>query len=417
MAIINFIPASSFKGTIKYITRDAKLREGQKPAAYITGINCSSDPQEAIRDWQMTKLAYKKTDGRSAIHLVQSFPAGEVTAEEAHKLAIEYVKKCPKFDGFEIIIATHTDQKNGNTHNHIAWNSVNAETGKKWHLDPEELAELKEINNQICIEHGLSVPEKGKTIKKETRDEPVANNRKAYAILEAADNEKLESYIKEIGVKVMEAAENAISKEDFIRILKAQGVGVTWTDDRKYITFADLKRKAKKETKYKVRNKRLSQYYNISFEKGDLENGFKANATRIAEEERARKQLDSRINGSLGTVQSGKQQPATGIAGKGAGSQQFAAGKQQSDGQVSGSLQKNRELSKLGLGAGEITANQAERKRGLRDEQKADAAAKELAAAERAEQKRLREQQKAAGKAEKGAGRQGKQPAKPYRGR
>ena len=384
MAIINFIPASSFRATIKYITRDAKLRDGQKPAAAITGINCSSDPQEAIRDWQMTKLAYKKTDGRSVIHVIQSFPAGEVTPEQAHKIGTEYIKKCPKFYGFEILVATHTDQQNGNTHNHFAVNSVNLETGKKWHLDPEELAELKEINNQICLAHGLSVPEKGKTIKKEIRDNPIANNRKAYEILGAADNNKLESYIQDIGEKVIDVIKVATSREDFIRRLQAKGVGVNWNDSRKYITFSDLKRQAQKAKKYKIRNKKLSQYYNINLEKEHLENGFKKQARQLGAEQTAANQLNRAADGS-------KQQPATGIAGNAAGSQQLKTG-------VSGSLQEDRNLEQLGLAAQRSAATQAERQRRLREQQAAAGKAREIETAKRAEEQRPAEQRAVAEK-------------------
>lgn len=387
MAILKFIAAGSFKGTIKYVTRDAKLRDDQQPAAAITGINCSSEPQQAIRDWQMTKLAYKKTDGRSAIHIVQSFPATEkVTAEEVHEIGIEYVEKCSKFDGFEVLIATHTDQQNGNLHNHIVLNSVNAETGKKWHLDPEELRELKEINNQICLEHGLSVPVKGQTINKKVRDNPVANNRKAYAILKAADQEKIESYIQDIGEKVIEVIKTATSREDFIEKLKAQGVGVTWSDNRKYITFEDLKRKKERAKKYKVRNKKLGQYYNLNLEKEQLENGFEKQIRKLSATARGRNELNNGLNNGLGAVQSGQQPVTATVTGQGLGKQQLKAG-------VSTSLQADTELEQLRFGAAESGAAQSERKRAERDNQaEADriANAEKLARAERkrAEQER-----------------------------
>ena len=388
MAIIKINNKHSFKRTLNYIGRDhATPNGGKQPAAYTSGILCSDDTQNAVQDFWLTQKTYNKTGGkRSAVEIIQSYPNGEkVTAEQVHQLGLELAEeigKLPYFSGYQMFLATHTDQRNGNMHNHLAINAVNLETGRKIQLPPEALPAIKDINDKINRAHGLSVPEKGRTTKGEERDTPTANKTNTYAVLEAAESDKADSYIRDIAVKVIDVASVATSRADFVARLERQGVGVAWTDNRKYITFSDLKRQAQKAKKYKVRNQKLNQYYNLNFEKEVLDNGFEVNAARLAAEQGARKQLNNGLNTSLGADQSGKQQ---------------------SDKQVGGSLQEDREISKLGLTAAESAIAQAERERAERERREADERARAAAERQRAEERRLAEQRAAAEKAAKTA--------------
>lgn len=388
MAIIKINNKHSFKRTLNYIGRDhATPNGGKQPAAYTSGILCSDDTQNAVQDFWLTQKTYNKTGGkRSAVEIIQSYPNGEkVTAEQVHQLGLELAEeigKLPYFSGYQMFLATHTDQRNGNMHNHLAINSVNLETGRKIQLPPEALPAIKDINDKINRAHGLSVPEKGRTTKGEERDTPTANKTNTYAVLEAAESDKADSYIRDIAVKVIDVASVATSRADFVARLERQGVGVAWTDNRKYITFSDLKRQAQKAKKYKVRNQKLNQYYNLNFEKEVLDNGFEVNAARLAAEQAARKQLNNGLNNSLGADQSGKQQ---------------------SDKQVGGSLQEDREISKLGLTAAESAIARAERERAERERREADERARAAAERQRAEERRLAEQRANAEKAAKTA--------------
>lgn len=388
MAIIKINNKHSFKRTLNYIGRDhATPNGGKQPAAYTSGILCSDDTQNAVQDFWLTQKTYNKTGGkRSAVEIIQSYPNGEkVTAEQVHQLGLELAEeigKLPYFSGYQMFLATHTDQRNGNMHNHLAINAVNLETGRKIQLPPEALPAIKDINDKINRAHGLSVPEKGRTTKGEERDTPTANKTNTYAVLEAAESDKADSYIRDIAVKVIDVASVATSRADFVARLERQGVGVAWTDNRKYITFSDLKRQAQKAKKYKVRNQKLNQYYNLNFEKEVLDNGFEVNAARLAAEQAARKQLNNGLNNSLGADQSGKQQ---------------------SDKQVGGSLQEDREISKLGLTAAESAIARAERERAERERREADERARAAAERQRAEGRRLAEQRADAEKAAKTA--------------
>lgn len=390
MAIIKICNKHTFKQTLNYVGRDHTNAKGEKkPAAYTSGILCSDDTKEAVQDFWLTQKSYNKTTGRSAIEIIQSFPAGEkITAEQVHKIGLELATAIPYLQGYQVFIATHNDQKHGNLHNHIVINSVSLENGKKIQLPPAALPEIKAINDRICRAYGLSVPEKGKTITGAIRDTPTANNKDTYAVLKAAEQGG-ESYVRNIGVKVITVADVANSKEDFIDRLQQQGVGVVWSDSRKYITFEDLRRKKKGEKKYKIRNKKLSQYYNVIINKEALEYGFKTNAARTAATERARQQLGAGIDDSFRASQSREEQTSSGI---------------------DSSLQADTGLSDIRLAAQASTATHAVRKRKRREDE---------AAQQRTEFEGKEQQQQGTGVVEKGGTAQSRTAkyAKKYTGR
>ena len=313
MAIIKICNKHTFKQTLNYVGRDHTNAKGEKkPAAYTSGILCSDDTKEAVQDFWLTQKSYNKTTGRSAIEIIQSFPKDEkITVEEVHKIGLELATAIPYLQGHQVFIATHNDQQHGNLHNHIVVNAVSLEDGKKIQLPPAALPNIKSINDGICCAHGLSVPAKGKTVIGVVRDAPTANNKDTYAVLSAAEQGG-KSYVKDIGVKVITVADVATSRDDFIARLQQQGVGVVWSDARKYIVFEDLCRKKKGEKKYKIRDKKLSQYYNVTISKEGLEDGFKANTTKFTAAERARQQLDAGLDDSFRASQSRKQQLTSG---------------------------------------------------------------------------------------------------------
>ncbi|WP_312574963.1 relaxase/mobilization nuclease domain-containing protein, partial [Staphylococcus saprophyticus] len=53
---------------------------------------------------------------------------------------------------------THADTDH--VHNHIVINAVDIETGKKFNNNKKALRDIRNANDQVCREHGLSIPEK-----------------------------------------------------------------------------------------------------------------------------------------------------------------------------------------------------------------------------------------------------------------
>ena len=126
MAIIKAVSSKSpIKTAITYVSQKEKTEQ-----KLLSGYNLSSI-ETSYEEMQVTKLLWNKTDGRTYKHYVQSFaPDEEITPEQAHAIANEFVESCPQFKGFEVLIATHQDREH--IHTHFILNSVSFEDGHKF---------------------------------------------------------------------------------------------------------------------------------------------------------------------------------------------------------------------------------------------------------------------------------------------
>ena len=110
----------------------------------------------------VTKKAVGKPDQRQCYHIVQSFKPGEITPELAIEIAKEFAKE--HLSGYEVVIGTHVDRHH--IHSHILFNSVNADTGEKYHSTQQSYyQQIRAISDRLCREHGLSVIMSGEPAK------------------------------------------------------------------------------------------------------------------------------------------------------------------------------------------------------------------------------------------------------------
>ena len=173
----------------------------------ISGIGCS--PDTVLSEFTFVKKQFKKEDGRTYVHIIQAFsPDDDITPETAHEIGLRFAEY---FGGFQALVATH--RNTDHIHNHIILNSVNMETGKKFHQTAAELIQVKEFSNELCREYGLSETEAKSSFKSMPKWKEMLR-RKAYSV-----------------------ANNTCSKEDFIYEMEMHGYKVDWKDDHKYITF------------------------------------------------------------------------------------------------------------------------------------------------------------------------------------
>ncbi|MDY3722647.1 MAG: relaxase/mobilization nuclease domain-containing protein [Treponema sp.] len=143
---------ANLKGIINYVLQPKKTEE------QLTSGYCCDVPN-ALETFMETKQCFGKTRGRQYYHFVQSFPPNEnITAKQAHDVAVKFAERCKKFRGFEMIIVTHKDRDH--LHTHFLMNSVSFVDGHKFHITRKELALMKELQNQICIEMGYSAAPK-----------------------------------------------------------------------------------------------------------------------------------------------------------------------------------------------------------------------------------------------------------------
>ena len=141
---------TSLDDMLEYATIDEKTVTLNK--AYKTALNCNLET--AYQDMMATKERKNATGGRLGYHIIQSFKPGEVTAQDAHEIAIELAQR--SFGEYEVVIGTHIDKDH--IHSHIIVNSVSAFTGKKYRDTAKDLFDgIRETSDRLCREHGLSV--------------------------------------------------------------------------------------------------------------------------------------------------------------------------------------------------------------------------------------------------------------------
>jgi hypothetical protein len=142
---------------ITYALNEAKSTSGGK--LLQTAISCQLDT--ACRDMLSTKRRWDKESGVQGYHLIHSYAPGEVTAEQAQALSVEFAQRLLQ-GRFEAVVSTHLDHEH--IHSHIIINSVSCTDGKKFRSDFNAyFGDIREISNAVSREHGLSVIEpKGK---------------------------------------------------------------------------------------------------------------------------------------------------------------------------------------------------------------------------------------------------------------
>ncbi|MGM9614496.1 MAG: relaxase/mobilization nuclease domain-containing protein, partial [Oscillospiraceae bacterium] len=100
------------------------------------------------------KRRYGKLGGNVAYHGYQSFVADEVTPAEAHRIGVETARRMWG-DNYEVVVTTHLNTDN--IHNHFVVNSVSFKTGRKFENHIRDHVELRQISDEVCMEHGKSV--------------------------------------------------------------------------------------------------------------------------------------------------------------------------------------------------------------------------------------------------------------------
>ena len=241
MAILHFINSKSqqtFKGmlfVLRYTIQDKKTVacDGNK---YVSGVNCT--PMSAYTEFNNTKKLYGKTDGRLYYHFVQSFSVDEnISPQTAHEIALQFAEEAKLLHGYEIVVSTHSDRDH--IHSHFVLNSVNAETGKKFHISEKDVEALMQVSDNICREHGLSVIEPAS---KSERAKPMSDR-------EYRSAENGQSWKIRLEAMISNVMQTASSKEHFIMLMEAEGYGVKWTDTRKSITYTTPEGKACRDNK------------------------------------------------------------------------------------------------------------------------------------------------------------------------
>lgn len=323
MATVTYIKESkqsisAMKGLIDYCLQDKKVYDSKLGRRLVSGVNC--DGEDSFTEFMATKKTYGKTNGINFYQYVQSFaPSENVSPEKIHQIGLEFAAEAWK--GYEVLVATHCDAEH--IHNHFVINSVSYQDGYKLRQDRQTLKKLRKMSDDICERNGFSVlkPYGSDSAKLSSREYRAAEKGQSWKFRLMADINK-----------VMDQSGN---REDFIREIKELGYDITWTDERKYITFTC-------PNKMKCRDIKL---HDEKYLKENIEYELQLRE-RIAEKQRA-EFLDTeelRLHREAGTetVSADRICYTSGTAER--GNESFEAG----GGISADSLQYDREISDLG---------------------------------------------------------------------
>lgn len=261
----------AMRNVIKYVLQDQKVKEGY---VAITGpyapeqINWNNVYNAFLEE----KKLWNKDSGRMYAHNIISFHKNEeITPAQALEIGQEFVEKF--FPNHQSVIGVHQDKDH--LHIHIVTNSVSFIDGMKLHQTKRDLERQKEFTNNLCLERGLTLTEKGKHFDGTAIEEGqvTAWSKDKYNLFQHDDKK---SFVADCAIAVMEAKEDCCDKEDFIERMHERGWSVTWQDNKKHITFQN-------ENGDKVRDSNLSKTFSLDISKEALLYEFeRQNEIRLA---------------------------------------------------------------------------------------------------------------------------------------
>ncbi|KAB2217932.1 relaxase/mobilization nuclease domain-containing protein [Staphylococcus epidermidis] len=234
------------------------INYAEKRAEEKSGLNCDIDYVKS--SFKVTRELYGKTGGNEGHVIIQSFKPGEVTPEQCNQLGLALAEKFAP--NHQVAVYTHNDTDH--VHNHIVINSIDLETGKKFNNNKQALRDLRDFNDNVCREHGLSVPEKDTARLRYTQTEKAIADPNTKSTAQYSWKDEIREAIDQ---------SKATNMDEFKDHLSQYGIEIARVTP-KSITYRHLA-----EDK-KVRGRRLGEDYN----KGGIEDGFERQIQRQQQE-------------------------------------------------------------------------------------------------------------------------------------
>ena len=225
MATVMYIPEHrqnrfAMRAVINYCMQEYKTIDSKSKRRLVSGVNCDGD--NSFLEFMATKKVHGKDNGVFFYQYVQSFsPTEKITPEQAHEVALEFAEKA--WSGHEVLVTTHCDARH--IHSHFVINSVGYESGMKLRQSPSTLKRLRELSDEICKAHGFSVLD------------PYEVGGRKMSAREYRSQIKGDSWKQKLVNDIEQAMEYSGSRDEFERAMSILGYRMTWTDERKYLTF------------------------------------------------------------------------------------------------------------------------------------------------------------------------------------
>ena len=238
MAYTSVIPVHRLKASVEYVLDEKKASRGQNAKSleeavdyalnrakteqdlFESAIACTCET--AFEDMCRIKEMWHKTGGVQGFHLVQSFAAGEVTPELAHRIGLEFAGQLLQ-GRYQAVVSTHLNT--GQIHNHVIWNSVAIQDGKKYHSNARSYyTEVRAISDALCKQYGLSVI-------KANQSDPVGRPYPQWL----AERDNRPTWKAAIQQDIDQVVSEVLTWNQFVRALEKKGY--TLRMNRKYMTL------------------------------------------------------------------------------------------------------------------------------------------------------------------------------------
>ncbi len=138
-------------GASKYFQDPLKTENGDLVSAFMCNENDVQKSFEKVLNNE--RATHRKVIAR---HIIQSFKPGEVETDVAHKIGLKLAEE--HLQGrYQYVVATHVDKRH--IHNHILFNNVSFIDFKSYNSNKKSYHKIREISDNLCLEHGLDVIE------------------------------------------------------------------------------------------------------------------------------------------------------------------------------------------------------------------------------------------------------------------
>lgn len=265
--VSNIEKTIALESVIDYATNERKTLAKE----YVSCINCSyHDPYFSMVN---TKKQFNDDKQILAFHAYQSFEAGEVDAELAHKVGVEYAKKLWG-DRFEVVVGTHLNTEH--IHNHFLINATSFVDGKRYCNTNKDIHNMRNISDEICRKYNLSVienPQRGgksraqyfheKTLKEMVRESI------DFAISVSFTKKQFLNELKLAGYEIKITDKNISVKHPcHNKFIRLKSLGNSYTNERLTERILDLN-KEENQTIYGKKCFQIKPYFE-KMHKGEL---------------------------------------------------------------------------------------------------------------------------------------------------
>lgn len=247
---------ASLSKALNYVEKTEKTDGGK----LVGSLNC--DVRSAKEEFEQVKNFYNKKDGRQYKHYILSFDPKadkQPTPTQAVAICQEIVQSTPHLQGFQSVIAVHTDRDH--IHAHIIVNSVSLIDGHKLNESKADFMKMREIQDEISQSYGFEKPKE--------REQGLFRSSVTKTYQAVKKNGQNSDYVKIAQNYYL--AQECCSMTEFAAFMKKRGITVNYSRSRKYMSF-ELNGK-------KYRDSRLAKMFgDPNFSKNQLEKTLEKNS-------------------------------------------------------------------------------------------------------------------------------------------